>query len=333
MANPDKPSSIYDPTPVGGFTQCRVFKRTQILTHPLGGSMIAWELWPGQRLKGPFHFYVDFGRSGAVFGDNQATVDEWETINASPVVDTCVYFDPSRRNWDHLADYYYRIRLICPNELDENLQPRVFKAQPEHAGGFLSKRDWLNAREICRKEYLVMNKRTNLTARGFLVKRKRWGTPCPTCRDFDTGEVTNGGCLVCFGTGIVGGYYPGVNFTTIFMDPYTREFRQDPVVSTTAGVTRNGRAVAYPYIDTNDLFVRRDNGERYYVNPVKVLAEISGVPLVVNLQLRLAPNTDIAYTVPIIAPAPSSSSSSDLLEEKTGLEEQAAGPNWGNGTI
>jgi hypothetical protein len=76
--------------------------------------------------------------------------------------------------------------------------------------------------------------------------------------------------------------------------------------------------------------VRRDNQERFYINKIGIAAELSGVPLIGNLELRLAPDTDIAYTVPITAPVNSSSSQG---EAKAGLDDQTAGSNWGNGHI
>jgi hypothetical protein len=330
-----RPSVIYDPT-LTGKLPCGLFKRVQIVTNPLGGNLIAWEMFSGLTYQGPWHFYVDFGRPGVDFGNMDDTEQEWETLNQSPVVDSCVYFDARQRHWDHLVDFYYRIRLVLPAEKDAEGKSLVILSQPQQANGVLSKRDWLMARDICRKEYLLQRKRTNITAKGWLLKRKRWGTKCPDCQEFDTGEVLNGRCTRCWGTGFIGGFYPAIEFVTIMSNaPWIREFVRDPQVSLRNSDVRFGRSVAYPYVDTNDIFVAKDKGDRFYVNRIQTGAEIGNIPLVVILELRLAPVTDIIYTVPLTGSPTSSSSGSSSSESqpewKEGLDPNA--PNWGNGHL
>jgi hypothetical protein len=330
-----RPSVIYDPTPTGKLP-CGLFKRVQIVTNPLGGNLIAWEMFSGLTYQGPWHFYVDFGRPGADFGNMSDTEQEWETLNQSPVVDSCVYFDAKERHWDQLIDFFYRIRLVLPAEKDAEGKSLVILSQPQQANGVLSKRDWLMARDISRKEYLLQRKRTNITARGWLLKRKRWGNKCPDCKEFDTGEVLNGRCTRCWGTSFIGGFYPAVEYNTIMSNaPWVREFVRDPQISMRNGVVRYGRSVAYPYVDTNDIFVAKDKGDRYYVNRIQTGAEIGNVPLVVILELRLAPVTDIIYTIPLTGSPASSSSGSSSSETqpewKEGLDPNA--PNWGNGHV
>jgi hypothetical protein len=292
-------------------------QRIQVVTQPQGGTLIAWEMRPQFKAKGPFHFYVDFGRSG--------THGEWETLNQLPIVDDCVYMDVKQRGFDHLADFYYRVRLVLPNEIDpETGKCKFCISEPQQANGVWSKRDWLYAREIARKERLMQRKRTNLTAVGFILKRRRWGQPCNVCREYDTDEV-QAQCNVCFGTGFVGGFFKAVDFTVTMDAPWSRDFKRNEMVAVTNNISRWGRAVAYPYLDTNDLFVRRDSGERFYVNEIKQIVEVGNIPVVVAVELRLAPTTDQAYQVPIYGgsssavppepgpppcPAPPSSSSS-----------------------
>ena len=304
-----KPSVIYDPTHVKHI-DCTCFKRVQIVTQPLGGHFVAWELQDDFRAAGPFHFYVDFGRPGT---------DEWLVLNELPVVDSCLYMDPFQHHWDHLADWYYRIRLVLPEVIDPSTGLCTgYASQPQQANGLWSKRDWLIAKEICRKEYLMQAKRTNVTAVGWLLKRKRWGTPCPLCRDFDTGEVKSVDCPECFGTGFRGGYFPAVDFTFTLLDTPSRDFKWDETVSRTNNIAREGRAVAYPYIDTNDVYVKQDSGERYFVNAIKTGAEVGGIPIIVLAELRLAPVTHVIYKIPIAGWQPSSSSSSRSSQSSSG---------------
>ena len=55
----------------------------------------------------------------------------------------------------------------------------------------------------------------------------------------------------------------------------------------------------FPSIDTKDIWVRADNDERYIIDSYEVVASYRGLPLVANATLKLAPATDIVYSVPI----------------------------------
>lgn len=310
-------SVIFNPTDEAKM-KCGIFKRIQIVTQPLGGSFIAWELFSNFKAPGPFHFYADFGRSGTT---------EWEPLSSDPVVDACFTVDPARRYYDHLADFSYRVRLVLPNLQDNEGNCTVHISQPQQANGLWSKRDWLLAREIARKEYLYQRKRTNLTAVGILLKRRRWGVVCEDCKEFDTGEVQARWCPNCYGTGFEGGFFKGVDFTVTMDAPWQREFKRHPQKSMTNNIIRHGRAVAYPYVDSDDIYVRKDNGERYYVHAIRQEAEVGGIPVVVSIELRLAPSTDLAYTVPLTGGSYSSdgslvehsSNSSDTCNVNAGL--------------
>ena len=164
-----------------------------------------------------------------------------------------------------------------------------------------------------------------------LLKRRRWGQVSPTTTDWDTGEVQFTNSEVDFGTGFIGGYFPPVDFTVSLIDDnWPRGFKIDPSLAVRNQVVRLGRAVAYPYVDTFDVYVRRDTGERWHVQKVNTVGEVGGVPVVVLLQLGLAPVTDIIYKVPLergSSSSPSSSSPSASPEDeewRLGKDEEDA---------
>jgi len=328
-------SAILNPADPNPPVSCDCIHRVQIVNNPTGGSLIAWGMPDGFNAKGPYHFYIDFGRSGT-------SPDEWQPLNKIPVIDDCVFMDHVQRQYDHLADYYYRIRLVLPNEIDSTTgKCKVCLSQPWQANMSLSKRDWLVAREICRKEYLMQRKRTNLTAVGYVLKLRRWGQPCAACREFDTQEV-QADCRICYGTGFTGGYFKGIQMVFTMDAPWHREFKREEPVGVTNNMERKGRTVTYPYLDTHDVFVRRDNGERYYIKGIDQVAEVGGVPIVCMASLRLAPSTDRIYDIPsyggssssqptepgpLPCPVPSSSSSSSSqkppdCDYRTGLKDE-----------
>lgn len=293
-------SAIYDPNPPAPNLECDIFSRVQILTQPLGGHSIAWELSRNFSAPGPMRFYVDFGRSGT---------NEWEPISNVPIVDGCIALDPKQRHYDHLADFYYRVRLVLPNVIDPLTGScKVYISQPQQANGIWSKRDWLLAREIARKEYLLQRKRTNLTATGNLLKLRRWGTVCIKCVEFETDEPQSVMCELCYGTRYLGGYFPAVDYVFTLDAPWGRSFKYNPQVSLQNNVFRVGRGVAYPYMDTGDVFVRNDTGERFQVSEIAQVAEVGNIPVIVSVKLALVPVTNIIYRIPLTGGIASSSS-------------------------
>lgn len=250
-----------------------------------GGSTICWELGQNVFPKGPLHFYVDFGRSGT---------DEWVVLNPDdPVINDCCFVDPCQRTWEMLSDHYYRIRMIQPSVPG----CPVTKSVPVLGSGRLAKKDWLIAREIIRKEF-VDAKRSDTY--GFLLKRKKFGVQCPYCTEWDTKEVTNSDCEYCYGVGILGGYYPGVEVTIGLEDNWNRKLDFGaPPQGLNSNIVKQARVVLYPTIDTRDIWVRSDNDERYVVDSWTCVASYKGVQLIGNVTLKLAPVTDIVYSVPL----------------------------------
>lgn len=292
-------SAIFDPRDLSAVA-C-VFKRVVVVTQPLGGSLIAWELASGFNAKGPFHFFVDFGRG-----------DDWEALNTVPVIDDCVMIDPQQRYWDHLADFYYRIRLNLPNVRSDPNDPNSpcvsLRSQPQQANGVWSKRDWLTGREIMRKEQLMQRKRTNVSFVGYVLRRRRFGELCHVCQEYDTKEIENSRCPVCWGTGFIGGYFRSIPVMITMDASWHRNFKTDPQVSLRNDIVKHGRTISYPHANTKDIFVCKDRGERYVIREIHTLAEVGSVPVVTGVELRLAPTTSIIYDIPLEG-MPSSSSS------------------------
>jgi hypothetical protein len=262
-----------------------------------GGTQICWSLGENVFFKGRHHFYVDFG---------QPATNEWVTLNEQPIVDDCCYYDDCRRHWGTVITHYYRIRLLLP----DNEGCPVYKSQPVLASGGLSRKDWLRARDIIRREHLQQRKIEGIP--GFLLKRKRFGQACreTACLDWDTGEIRNGDCPRCYGTGIEGGYYPGVEYWLTEMQESPRRISVgDPPRGTNQDIAAQFRGVMYPLPETKDVWID-SNDQRYIIDSVRSIADIRGFDLVGNLNLRLAPATSIVYSVPIGGTAPSSSSES-----------------------
>jgi len=278
------------------------FKALEIWHISRGGTQICWSMGANTYFIGRYWFFVDYG---------QPATDTWITLNEQPIEDDCCYFDDCQRNWADLIDAYYRIRLVLP---DEPNCP-VYKSMPTRANGQLDSRNWLKARDIIRREYLQQRKVIGGT-KGFFLKSKKFGRACPICLDWDTKEVRNSDCAICYGTGFVGGYYPAIEFWITTEANWNRKIVSgQPPSGTSSNIKKAGRCVLYPVIDTRDVWVRADNDERYIFDGYTVIAEIASVPLIVQARINLAPATDIVYSVPLIPTSSSSSMSSQSSGE------------------
>lgn len=281
---------------------CNAFKQVVIWHMTKGGTQIYWELGPNFHAPGPYKFFVDLG---------QPVTDEWIALHVDPIVDDCYFRDPCQRTWDQLVEHYYRIRLLL-------LDGTVLKSQPTQANSGLGRKDWLRARDIVRREHLQQRKIDGIE--GLLLKRKKFGVECPECLDHDTREVTNSECGVCFGTGIVGGYYPAIEFWFTNTPGIRRRVTNaaPPRGKHADAVEDGARCVLYPQIDTKDVWIAAGTDDRYIIDGYRVVAAIRGLPLIATVQLKLAPATDIVYAIPLEGPS-LSSRSEPVAEVRRGL--------------
>lgn len=265
---------------------------------PRGGSIVYWGLRRDFCDEGPYTFQLQWAESV-----------EADFIDAGdPVVNQFFTTDTLRRVWAKSIESYYRVTLTTAEG--------VYTSFPQQANGVWNKRDWLLARDIMRKERLLMRKFTGWE--GNLLKRKVWGEVCPDCADWDTREVSAGKCMTCFGTGKVGGYWAGYETWAYEMQAGPQQRNKtwpDDATYIHEDQTLQMRMSAYPHLATYDVFVENDSGRRYVIRNIAVAAEIRGIPLINIVEMRLAPTTDIVYDVPV-APNP--------VGPDTGLEQPHA---------
>lgn len=62
---------------------------------------------------------------------------------------------------------------------------------------------------------------------------------------------------------------------------------------------KGSRCVLYPKIDTRDIWIEAASDARYIIDSYTVVAQMKGLPLVADAELRLASATDVVYSVPI----------------------------------
>ena len=259
-----------------------VFNRVWTDSLMRGGTVVYWQMSANFVDTGPWEFQAQWGRT--VNGP-------WTDISTVTVQDTYYTVDPGSHLYAKQIDLYYRVRVTSGDA-------RTFYSDATRADGGLPQRDWRMAREIVRKEYLYYMKAPG-GIRGCLLKRRSWGDRCPDCTDFDTGEVSKPKCLTCFETGIVGGYYPPYSYWVLNQGQRGHRLARDDQKGMTSSNKMTVRGVAYPYVETGDIWVSTDNDRRWVINTITEVTVMRTRPVILNLELKLAPASDIIYDFPL----------------------------------
>lgn len=286
------------------------FTGIDVYVTPVGTNLIEWSVNPCFPVpEGTILFYVEVARAAG----------EWFRLNPdTPVFNECVFVDPSTYKCNTRNDWYYRVIMSIEGE--------EFVSVPQAALGVWNRHDYLIARDIVRKEYLRLQKFAGTN--GQLLKRRITGVVCTECVDWDTNQPTSPFCGGCFGTGFENGYYNGV--------PYMFDLNRTGSFADSNGTTgtndtrkiRNGvRSVAYPRIDTYDVWVDADKNKRYIIWELDHAEEIRGKPLVYSVQLKELSGNRIEYQIPITQeppdqnPTPTQGGWEDGITKKYGVKQ------------
>ncbi len=258
-----------------------VFGELIVLPAREGGTTVQWELDPRVRDDGEYRFTLQTGNAGV---DDP---DAWQSIVTE--TETCLLVDPVWRLPGVSAFTHYRLRLQTGE--------RTYHSRPLPTTGRLRYEDWRVYVSVLRAEQVQMARKSG--TEGFLYKRKIGGRPCPRCRDFNTGEVTDAGCKECYGTGWIGGYYKPIPCSWFQVEPGDASIVPD--IQTQGPVTNTrfeARAIAVPLLISGDLWRNRQSGDRFRIMQVRPIVEQKGVPVVYALAMERLPFSDVAYTLP-----------------------------------
>lgn len=261
-----------------------VFSRVRISYLLRGGTAVSWELKPSFLDPRPYSFTLQVGQSA------NPDADDWADVGL-PVVDAFAAVDGEQRIWGMLNWTHYRVKL-------ETLVG-TYLSEPTGLLGTLNHRDWRIASEVVRRENLRLSDKAGQL--GVLLKRRVTGTQCTFCLDPQTEESLRPDCPHCWGTGFYCGYFFPIACVWAELSPRRQRIQLDGggARGTTGDVVRSAR-IANPWlVAAEDAWVNIATDERYYVHAVENVKETRGVPTIANVELRLAPATDILYTLPI----------------------------------
>ncbi len=279
------------------------FKRVMV-THLFHGlTRIWWEVDPTFTDEGPYTFQLQASYTG-----NPNALD-WADIG-DPVVNPQYLEDDTTR--EHTG-----MRLLTHYRVVVTSTRSTYVSQPAWLWGVLEKRDWLLAREMLRKERLRLGL---VSQEGYLVRKMRYGVKDPNATDFLTDEVLDSGNLTSWGTAFKVGYHPPVRFSVDMDGEIIAETRGGADISKHSNrqTSFKARVIAFPDVAKEDFWVDQDNDQRWVIHDIRSVASWRGVPLVNEIELRLAPHTDVIYKIPVNTDAYDPGDLSDANQPEVG---------------
>jgi hypothetical protein len=261
------------------------FTRANVYYELVGGARIQWYI--DQRFLDPppqtFQLQVTLVST--------PTADDWENVGL-PVVNGTFAIDGNRREYGKTEDVHYRIVLTSASG--------TYVSKPASMLSALTFRDWRLVREMVRQELKRLRKGAGTG--GYLLKRRRYGQPCPVCIDAMTSEPTGAHDSTCYGTGITGGYYAAIPNYYVEMDLISYREMMDgaqAVGTEKRIIIPNCKTVCYPLLESKDVFIEYKSDRRWFVETVTETARIRSYPFKAQFELRLANFSDIIYTFPM----------------------------------
>jgi hypothetical protein len=225
-------------------------------------------------------FYVESARS----------LEDWVRLNDEPITTTNTYTDETIYNYDLTGNLFYRVVL--------SLNGTEYTSDPVNILGTLSPYERRVANLVLKKELERYQKEAAGTE-GYLLKRRVWGLPCTTCKDYDLDSIIQARCSLCYGTGIIGGYFNGIDYYMSFKNDAVKKEELQPNSALVDVRITEARCIAYPVVEPYDLWVAKNSNRRYVIRQVQTVADIRSVPLIYNVALSEVLPTRPEFSVPV----------------------------------
>lgn len=250
----------------------------------VGVSRVSWEMDRAFHDPRPWIFQLQFSPSGL------DTSTDW--INVGSPVENTLYAEDDQR---HTSEYgkrlltYYRVILTTPL--------RTYVSTPTDTYGLLDEPDWILAREIIRKENL---RHRYVSRSGYLLKRMRFGERCTNCTDPLAGEILNSKCPECNGVGFKVGYHAPIPMIMDLSTDAIAEQRNGASTGPSRVANVMGRTLGSPPLAKEDVWVDARSDQRWFADgAIAHAAEWRGVPLIVSVELSLAPFSHQVYKIEV----------------------------------
>ena len=251
-----------------------MIKAFHVLPNYYSGHTYTWEVSDTFSDPQPWVFTIersDDGQSG------------WTDL-VPDLENIFTYVDPTKPNkTDKDLDPFYRVRLETSVD--------TYHSAIRGTYGDLPKRDYLQAREIMRKEHLTMRKKGGVPVHTW--KRTKTGIECAACKDPVTGGIIDTNCPECLGSQFKGGYSgPYATWAVFSLRKSHKKF--DGLVPEDKQVF-NIRVIGHPFINNGDVIVDIVSNRHYIVEDIDDMLEIRRVPIILQLIAYEETTTNIIY--------------------------------------
>ena len=253
------------------------FSAFRISPNYLGGFLYSWEMSGGFNDPAPWVFYVQKGPTNE---------GPWKTI--SPELPNVVAWrDAGGKNLYGKSDtLYFRVVVRTP--------VRTYFSHVIQPYGDLSRRDYLLAREIIRRECL--RARVLAGVECDLYIRSTFGPKCTYCIDPVTGDVRDSHCRKCFGTGRYPAYF-GPHKMMLSFSPDTSHVKVNSNDGTHETRTFEAMAIGNPILKKGDVIIDTRQDKRYVIGVASVVAEVRRIPCLQRIGFDEAPLSDSIYRI------------------------------------
>lgn len=261
-----------------------IFDRVMVSRIVAGGTRVLWSLLDSFTDPGPLTFQLQFGTT------RNPDADDWVDVGL-PVVDQYFAVDSEQRVYGMTQFTHYRVKLTTTRG--------EYVSDPVGSMGLLDRRGWLLARNLVRQRK-VQQRIGPGAQRGYLLKRRWTGNDCPVCLDLQTQESRLAqDCPSCYGTGKECGYFYPQSCIYATFDPRTYRVKTDDSRGTVGDVFTKAEMLAIEMLGEDDIWIGAKTDDRYYIHTVQHKAEVHGVPIVADVEMRLIPFSSPIYGIAI----------------------------------
>lgn len=237
------------------------------------GFVFSWTMESDFMDAGPWKFRIQ---------EAETPAGPWKTV--SPELENSFFYSESKpRVAPKDQNLFFRILLSTPDGR--------YESHVESPYCSLSRREFLLAREIMRKEILMQRKMSGVLSR--IWYKAIFGPKCTECGDFVLGDTKNSRCLACFGTGHVPGYYGPFNAYVTYAPMERNKGMQQHMVEEPYMTT--GTVIGSLRLKKDDVIVDPVSNSRFFVGTVRNLVEFRRYPVIQSVQLSEIAKSHVVY--------------------------------------
>lgn len=241
------------------------------------GFSYSWEMSGGFNDPAPWVFTVQRGPTAE---------GPWEDVSPA-LANVLAWQDEGGKNLYGKSNIlFFRVKLVTPKGayFSHAMQPY----------GDLSRRDFLLAREIIRREALRARVLAGVECDVYI--RSIFGPRCPYCIDPVTGDVRDSHCPKCYGTGRYPAYF-GPHRMMMSFSTDAAHHKSSSNEGTHESRTFEAMVIGNPVLKHGDVVIDRAQDKRYVIGTVSVVSEVRRIACLQQVGFDEAPLSDSAYRI------------------------------------